>query len=336
MLYRSELILVDFSPFFGPKYSNAVPQPFMLYRERDRDAMGTIVPRKRKDGTTGYHAQLMIKRSGKIAHRETRTFDRRQAAAAWHERRENELAKPNALERTKAPDPTLAFVIDRYTEESIRQIGPKAQVLRAVKRYDIANKPCSEITSADIVSFANQLVAKVVPQTVGNYLSHLGSIFAIARPAWGYALDPTAMKDAFIVTRRLGVSRKSLERDRRPTLKAQLVPIDARMGILARTANVRGSAWAPSINLERVFGLRVTTLLRQLVVILVQISDKTEKAELIAKLILHELTEAPDAPTFLPLPASAAARRVAHLAIADPRAAKGIDELARSAATSHD
>ena len=50
-------------------------------------------------------------------------------------------------------------------------------------------------------------------------MSHLGSVFAIARPAWGYQLDPTAMKDAFVVTRRLGVSRKSLERDRRPTLK---------------------------------------------------------------------------------------------------------------------
>ncbi|MER8388332.1 site-specific integrase [Mesorhizobium sp. M1380] len=182
--------------------------------------MGTIIARKRKNGSTGYHAQLIIKRSGEIAHRETRTFDRRQAAAAWLERREKELAKPNALERIKAKDPILASVIDQYTEESIKQIGrTKAQVLRTIKTYDIANKPCSEITSADIVSFANQLIANVSPQTVGNYMSHLGSIFAIARPAWGYPLDPNAMKDAFIVTRRLGVSSKSKERSRRPTLQ---------------------------------------------------------------------------------------------------------------------
>jgi integrase len=182
--------------------------------------MGTIIPRKRRTGTTAYHAQLTIKRGGKIAHRETRTFDRKQAAAAWLEKRETELAKPNALERIKASDPTLASVIDRYTEESIKQIGrTKAQVLRAIKKFDIANKPCSQITSADIVSFANQLVARVAPQTVGNYMSHLGSVFAIARPAWGYQLDPIAMKDAFVVTRRLGISRKSQERGRRPTLK---------------------------------------------------------------------------------------------------------------------
>jgi hypothetical protein len=35
------------------------------------------------------------------------------------------------LEREKAPDPTLASVIDRYTEESVKDIGrTKAQMLR--------------------------------------------------------------------------------------------------------------------------------------------------------------------------------------------------------------
>jgi hypothetical protein len=43
---------------------------------------------------------------------------------------------------------------------------------------------------------------------VANYLSHLGAVFAIARPAWGYPLDQSAMKDAFVVTNRLGVSSK--------------------------------------------------------------------------------------------------------------------------------
>src|SRR5260370_37649131 len=74
------------------------------------------------------------------------------------------------------------------------------------------------VHTEDIVAFANQLVAKVTPPTVANYLSHLGAVFAIARPAWGYPLDQSAMKDAFVVTNRLGVSSKSRERDRRPTL----------------------------------------------------------------------------------------------------------------------
>ena len=181
--------------------------------------MGTVIPRKRSNGSTGYQAQLLIKRGGKIVHREGRTFDRKQAAAAWLEKREKELARPGALERLRAPDPSLAAVIDRYTDESIKKIGrTKAQVLRAIKTYDIASKTCSEITSTDVIAFANQLIIKVSPQTVANYLSHLAAVFAVARPAWGYPLDQTAMKDAFVVAKRLGIASKSRERDRRPTL----------------------------------------------------------------------------------------------------------------------
>ena len=182
--------------------------------------MGTVVPRKRNDGSTGYQAQLLIKRGGRIAHRENRTFDRRQAASAWLEKREKELAKPGALERLEAPDPTLSAVIDRYTDESIKKIGrTKAQVLRAIKNYNIANKRCSEISSTDVVAFANELIVNVAPSTVGNYLSHLGAVFAVAKPAWAYPLDQTAMKDAFVVAKRLGIASKSRERDRRPTIE---------------------------------------------------------------------------------------------------------------------
>ena len=181
--------------------------------------MGTVIPRKRSNGSTGYQAQLLIKRGGKTVHREGRTFDRKQAAAAWLEKREKELARPGALARLRAPDPSLAAVIDRYTDESIKKIGrTKAQVLRAIKTYDIASKTCSEITSTDVIAFANQLTIKVSPQTVANYLSHLAAVFAVARPAWGYPLDQTAMKDAFVVAKRLGIASKSRERDRRPTL----------------------------------------------------------------------------------------------------------------------
>src|SRR5207237_10033818 len=83
---------------------------------------------------------------------------------------------------------------------------------------DSGNRPRSTITSAEIIVFANQLVSKVTPQTVGNYLSHLAAVFAIARPAWGYQLDQNAMKDAFVVAKRLGITTKSRARDRRPTM----------------------------------------------------------------------------------------------------------------------
>jgi hypothetical protein len=67
--------------------------------------MGTITARKRKDGTVGYLAQIVIKRKSKVVHREALTFDRRQAANAWLKRRETELAVPGALDHRDDPPP---------------------------------------------------------------------------------------------------------------------------------------------------------------------------------------------------------------------------------------
>ena len=141
--------------------------------------MGTIVARTRKDGSVGYHALVAVQREGQ-AHRETKTFDRRPAAAAWIKKREAELQAPGAIARAKVEDPKLGAVIDRYIAESRRSLGKtKAQVLRAIKGFDIAEKRCSQIGSAEIVAFAQELSKGRQPQTVGNYLAHLGTVVAL-------------------------------------------------------------------------------------------------------------------------------------------------------------
>jgi integrase len=181
--------------------------------------MGHIAPRARQDGSTGYTAQVVIKKDGAVVHREAKTFDRRQAANAWMARREEELSKPGAIERAKQADndPRLADVIDKYIAQSERAIGrTKAQVLRSIKTYDIAHLRCSQIASADLVAFAQSIPAGAA--TRQNYLSHLSAIFAIARPAWGYPLDHQMIKDTLAVTKRLGITAKGKNRERRPTL----------------------------------------------------------------------------------------------------------------------
>lgn len=181
--------------------------------------MGTIIARKRKDGSTGYLAQIMRRDKGKI-YRESKTFDRRQAALIWLEKREGELDSPGGIDRAQALDPTLGDAIERCTSESERAMGrTKAQVLRAIKSHPIADMRCSKIESHDVVALARNLRGQRSPQTVQNYLSHLGSVFAIARPAWGYPLDQQAMRDAMIVAKRLGLTSKSRQRERRPTVE---------------------------------------------------------------------------------------------------------------------
>ena len=87
-------------------------------------------------------------------------------------------------------------------------------------------------------------------------------------------------------------------------------------------------AWAPPGALDRAFALRVTPLLRALILAAFEPDAAPDKAELVVRLILHELTETPDAPTFLPLPASAIGRRVADLALADPRCGLDVGDVA--------
>lgn len=179
--------------------------------------MGTITPRKRKDGSIGYTVQIRRKEGGKVIYTEARTFDREAAANAWNSKRERELDQPGALESAKTEDPTLSEVIGRYIGESKRDLGrTKKQVLAAIQAAAIGLMRCSEIKSQTWVSFAQGLDVK--PATVGNYLSHASAVVAIARPAWGYPLDESALADARKVLKRLGSTGKSRQRDRRPTL----------------------------------------------------------------------------------------------------------------------
>lgn len=179
--------------------------------------MGTIIGRTRKDGSKAFTAQIVIKKDGKIVHREAETFDRKQAANAWIVKREAELKRPGGLEQKE--DPTLAAVIDRYIAESNNAVlGTKAQVLKTIKNSDLGEIKCSDLTSNALVSFARELTKNVEPQTCGNYFSHLSNIFTVARPAWGYPLSREAFEDAVTVLKKLGLIRKAIERTRRPTL----------------------------------------------------------------------------------------------------------------------
>lgn len=179
--------------------------------------MGTITARKRKDKTIAYTAQIRVKDQSKAIYTESKTFDRQQAAIAWLKKRETELADPAYIALKNRANPTLGFVIEQYIKESKRQMGEtKIQVLRKVARSEMGQLPCSEVKSKHLIEFTQSL--KVTPSTVGNYLSHLAAVFAIAKPAWGYPLDKTAMDDARTVAKRMGIVARSNERDRRPTM----------------------------------------------------------------------------------------------------------------------
>ncbi|SEI99097.1 Phage integrase family protein [Azotobacter beijerinckii] len=119
----------------------------------------------------------------------------------------------------------LKDIIARYIEEvdPIRPLGKtKRATLDAIGGTWIGTLTDIEITSQELVRYAQWRMGEdgggVLGQTVGNDLAHLGAVLAVARPAWGYEIDQHAMSDARKTLRKLGVTLKSEERERRPSL----------------------------------------------------------------------------------------------------------------------
>ena len=186
--------------------------------------MGSITVRKRKDGSAAYTAQIRIMQKGVTVYQESQTFDRKTTAQAWIKKRETEMAEPGAIAKANRHGVTVKEMIDRYLEEyeKIRPLGKtKRATLKAIGETWLGKLEDKDITSQTLVEYANGRMQKdgIQPQTVGNDLAHLGAVLAVARPAWGYEIDPMAMPDARKVLRKMGAVTKSKERDRRPTLE---------------------------------------------------------------------------------------------------------------------
>lgn len=187
--------------------------------------MATIRARKRTDGSTSYTAQIRLIREGAQVYQESQTFARKQAAQAWVRKREAELDQPGAIERANRVGATVKEMIERYIleMEKARALGKtKLATLKAISESYLGQVNDEDLNCQILVEYAVWRMGPegggVLPQTAGNDLAHLGAVLSIARPAWGYQVDPHAMGDARKVLRKLGYNMRSRERDRRPTL----------------------------------------------------------------------------------------------------------------------
>lgn len=185
--------------------------------------MGSITVRKRKDGSAAYTAQIRIMQKGVTVYQESQTFDRKTTAQAWIRKREAELHEPGAIEKANRKGATVKEMIDQYLVEyeKLRPLGKtKRATLKAISETWLGQVADKDITSQKLVEFASFRMENdgIQAQTVGNDLAHLGAVLSVARPAWGYDIDPMAMPDARRVLRKMGAVSRSKERNRRPTL----------------------------------------------------------------------------------------------------------------------
>lgn len=237
--------------------------------------MATIRARKKADGSVSYTVQIRLKNKGALVYQECQTFARKQAAQAWARKRETELAEPGAIERANRKAATVKEMIDRYLSEmeKVRPLGrTKLATLKAISESYLGKLNDQDINSQVLVEYALWRMGKeggtVQPQTAGNDLAHLGTVLSIARPAWGYAVDPHAMTDARRVLKKLGYNMKSRERDRRPTLEDLDKLLTHFQGIQARRPT--------SINMLKMTGFALFSTRRQEEITRIQWTDLDE------------------------------------------------------------
>jgi hypothetical protein len=146
--------------------------------------MGTIVRRRRKDGSLGYTAQIRIHREGKRIYSESETFDRRQLATEWMRRLESELDQERARGEPIGKSATLAELLDWYGQD-IKELTPwgaprertKEADLKRLRGYEIAKENALRLTTSNFIAHVEARRSDGArPATAGNDLIWLRQV----------------------------------------------------------------------------------------------------------------------------------------------------------------
>lgn len=192
--------------------------------------MGTIVSRRRKDGSLGYTAQIRIHRQGKCIHSESETFDRRQLATEWMRRREAELDQQRARGEPLGKGATLAELLEWYSRD-IKELTPwgrsKEADLKRLAGYGLAKKNILRLTTADYIAHVEARRREGAgPATANNDLIWLRQVLRSARASLGLPIDLQMLEDASHELRQRRVTGKPKERQRRVTQDEQNTLLD--------------------------------------------------------------------------------------------------------------
>ncbi len=189
--------------------------------------MGTITARRRKDGSTGYTAQIRLKRDGEIVHNESETFDRRAPATEWLRRREAELDQQRSRgEPIGGKRMTVGEMVAWYVSRE-RPDQPWGRTKRAdlarVKAGSLADQLVHKLTRQDFIAYTKQRrKAGAGPATASNDLIWLRQVFKSAAAVENAQVPLTALDEAAFYLRSERLIGKPKKRDRRITLHEEL------------------------------------------------------------------------------------------------------------------
>ena len=192
--------------------------------------MGSILTRRRKNGSLGYTAIIRLKRDGKTVVSESATFDRRQLANEWMRRRETELDQQRARGEPLGKGATLVELLHWYTEEK-KKISPwgrtKEADLKRLAGYDLAKKNVLRLSAADYIAHVEDRRREGAgPSTANNDLIWLRQVLRSARVSLGLPIDLQPLEDASFELRQHRIIGKPKQRQRRVSAGEEKILLD--------------------------------------------------------------------------------------------------------------
>ena len=183
--------------------------------------MGSLLTRRRKDGSLGYTAIIRVKRDGNTVLSESATFDRRQLANEWMRRREADIDQQRARGEPVGKGSTLTELLDWYGKD-IKELTPwgrtKEADLKRLAGYEIAKKNILRLTTADYIAHIEARRRDGAgPATANNDLIWLRQVLRSARASLSLPIDLQLLEDASHELRQRRVIGKPKERQRRVT-----------------------------------------------------------------------------------------------------------------------
>jgi len=179
--------------------------------------MGSIHSRRRKDGTTGYTAQIRIHCDHKLVHTESQTFDRRTLADQWLRRRESELDTQRARGELLGKRMTLEELVTWYESREREPWGrSKRNDLKRLRTCSLAKKQVDHLSQHDFIAYIEaRRDAGAGPATAGSDLIWFRQVFRSARAVLGVSVPLAAVDDAAAYLRDVRTIAKARKRERR-------------------------------------------------------------------------------------------------------------------------
>ncbi|KQV51376.1 site-specific integrase [Duganella sp. Root336D2] len=182
----------------------------------------------------GNQWRAQVRRKGFPA--ETRTFTTKGQATAWAATTEANMMALKHQDVRIISKMTVADLIDKYTKEigAVKPFGKNKKAVLGALRIQLGETLLPDLSVERLTQHLQaRQRAGAGGVTIAVDLTYLGSVLKAAKNLWRLPVDPTVTAAARDNMKYLGLSPKSIERDRRPTAE-ELTSLKAHFNAIKR------------------------------------------------------------------------------------------------------